>query len=520
MENIAGTVPKLRILAIDDSRANLQILRRFLEGAGHEIVTAESGEEGLALYQAENPDLVLMDIVMPGIDGFEATRRIRAMGSEGWVPVIFLSALDRDENLVAGLEAGGDDYLSKPINFVLLEAKIRSMQRMLALQNRVADSLHRLQTISDNVLEAIVTIDTEARITSCNRLVEDLFGWRPEELVGQNVKVLCPEPYRSEHDDYVRSYVNGGPPKIIGSDREVVACRRDGSQFVAEISVSEVRLENRRMFIGVLRDISERKRSEKLLRENAEKLQRYFEVTEAENTLASELMERQMMRKELDDPLVTYWISPALEFSGDALACARAPDGRLYAMLADATGHGLTAAISTLPVLTLFYRLVRDGADLQHLVVEINQLLHESMPPGRFVAAALACIAPAKLSGEVWIAGMPPAYLLDGEGSVRREFHSTGLPLGIVASSEIDSSPTGFTWEAGSECQLLFCSDGLLEAESSSGEHFGRERLLATLRETTPERRREGIQETLLEHLGTESPRDDVSLLLLDCPAS
>jgi PAS domain S-box-containing protein len=520
MDTAAEALPRLRILAVDDSCANLQILRRFLEGAGHEIVTAESGEEGVAQYLAWHPDLVLMDIVMPGIDGLEAARQIRALASEGWVPIIFLSALDRDENLVAGLEAGGDDYLSKPINFVLLKAKIRSMQRMLALQNRMTDSLHRLQTISDNVLEAIITIDIEATITSCNRLVEDLFGWRPEELVGQNVKVLCPEPYRSEHDDYVRSYVSGGPPKIIGSDREVVACRRDGSQFTAEISVSEVRLENQRMFIGVLRDISERKRSERLLRENAEKLQHYFDTTEAENTLASELMERQMMRRELEDPQVTYWISPALEFSGDALACARSPDGRLYAMLADATGHGLTAAISTLPVLTLFYRLVRGGANLQSLVTEINQLLHESMPPGRFVAAALASIAPAERKGELWIAGMPSAYLLDRSGKVQREFRSTGLPLGIVASKEIDTAPISFSWEAGSEYQLLFCSDGLLEAESSSGEHFGQERLLATLRQAAPEMRREEIQEALLNYLGTKLPQDDISLLLLTCSAS
>ena len=72
--------------------------------------------------------------MMPVMDGFEAARQIKAMTAERWTPVIFLSALNRDENLVEGLEAGADDYLTKPINFVVLEAKLRSMQRSLALQ--------------------------------------------------------------------------------------------------------------------------------------------------------------------------------------------------------------------------------------------------------------------------------------------------------------------------------------------------------------------------------------------------
>ncbi|HEX5801679.1 MAG TPA: SpoIIE family protein phosphatase [Azospira sp.] len=510
-------LPKLRILAVDDSRANLQVLRKFLESSGHQVIPAESGEEAVALYGAQPPDLILMDIVMARMDGLEATRRIRALPSPVWVPIIFLSALNRDENLIGGLEAGGDDYLSKPINFVLLEAKIRSMQRTLVLQQRVADSLHRLRTISDNVLEAIITIDTEATITSCNKLVEELFGWSVEELVGQNVRVLCPEPYRSAHDGYVRDYVSGGPPKIIGSGREVLAQHRDGTIFAAELAVSEVRLEGRRMFIGVIRDISERKRAETLLRDNAEKLQRYYETTEAENRLASELIERQMMREELNDPLVSYWVSPALNFSGDVLAAARSPEGKLYAMIADATGHGLTAAISTLPVLTLFYRLARNGAELRTLVEEINQFLHESMPVGRFVAATLIAIDPAGCEGEIWVAGMPAAYLLDAEGNSLREFGSGELPLGIVDNGAIDFRPLRFNWPRDGNCQLVLCSDGLIEAESADGVAFGRERLLSTLRGKSARDRRDALQDALLTHLDTTPPQDDVSLLLVSC---
>ena len=114
---------KMKVLAVDDNRTNLHILQVFLKKLGHQVILAENGEEAVRMFQSEAPDLVLLDIMMPVMDGFEAARRIKAMTQERWTPVIFLSALNRDENLVEGLEAGGDDYLTKPINFVVLEAK-------------------------------------------------------------------------------------------------------------------------------------------------------------------------------------------------------------------------------------------------------------------------------------------------------------------------------------------------------------------------------------------------------------
>jgi two-component system, HptB-dependent secretion and biofilm response regulator len=511
-------LPKLRILTVDDNRTNLQILQVFLKKLGHEAIPAEDGKQAVEKYLEHRPDLILMDIMMPVMDGFEATRAIRAMPSDRWVPIIFLSALDRDENLVGGLEAGGDDYLSKPLNFVVLEAKMRSMQRTLLMQHQVADSLRRLKTISDNVLEAIITIDTSATIISCNHAVETLFGWNPDELLGQNVKVLCPEPYRSEHDTYVQEYVSGGPPRIMGSPRELNAQRRDGSTFPAELTVSEVRLERKRVFIGVIRDISERKRTESLLRENAERLQAYHDTTESENLLARALIERQMMRDELDDPLVNYWLTPAQNFSGDVLGACRSRNGHLYALLADATGHGLTAAISTLPVLTLFYRMAEEDAPLATIVSDINQQLRESMPVGRFVGVTLARIDTLARTGEIWIGGMPDVLLVDEGGSLLERFSSQELPLGIVDSEAINPSPRQFAWQQ--PCQLVLCSDGLLEAENVQGHPFGEARLMEAIRGAQRGGRRDAIQQALNEHLGSAPAQDDLSLLLLNCPAT
>ena len=99
---------KIKVLAVDDNRTNLHILQVFLKKLGHDVVLAENGEEAVRKFESESPDLVLLDIMMPVMDGFEAARRIKAMTRDRWTPVIFLSALNRDENLVEGLDAGAD----------------------------------------------------------------------------------------------------------------------------------------------------------------------------------------------------------------------------------------------------------------------------------------------------------------------------------------------------------------------------------------------------------------------------
>ena len=338
---------KMKVLAVDDNRTNLHILQVFLKKLGHQVILAENGEEAVRMFQSEAPDLVLLDIMMPVMDGFEAARRIKAMTQERWAPVIFLSALNRDENLVEGLEAGGDDYLTKPINFVVLEAKLRSMQHSLALQQTSIDALRRVKAISDNVIDALITIDTHGTIATVNRSAERIFGWEAREMIGQNVKMLMPEPYHSEHDCYLENYLAGQAPKVIGQSREAIGKHKDGKQFPINLGVTELTIDGNRMFIGVVRDISEQKFAE-------QKLQNYYDQTQNEQQLALRLMDLQLRRPGLNDPRLRYKVIAADNFSGDVVAACRSPEGRFYALLADATGHGLAAAISVLPVLAIF----------------------------------------------------------------------------------------------------------------------------------------------------------------------
>ncbi|WP_306605547.1 SpoIIE family protein phosphatase [Azonexus sp.] len=506
---------KIRVLAVDDNRTNLHILQVFLKKLGHDVILAENGEIAVQRFEQERPDLILLDIMMPVMDGFEAARRIKA-GSQGkWVPIIFLSALNRDENLVEGLEAGADDYLTKPINFVVLEAKLRSMQRSLALQQSATIAFERLQAISDNVLDAIVTSDSNGSILTVNHATSRIFGRTAEEMTGQHISILLPGASKDKVSGRFLEQL-AKHTSAQGMEREAFAQHGNGRKFPVEIGVSEVKIDAEKLFVSVIRDISERKAAELKLQENAKQLQIYFDHNQTEQQLALRLMEKQLHRPGLDDPRIRYRVMATENFSGDIVAASRSPEGRFYALLADATGHGLPAAISVLPVLALFYRMTRLNRSITELVIEMNQQLRESIPVGRFVAATIVCLDELSLIGEIWVGGTPEALIIDRWGHPARHFRSDNLALGILDSRDIECRPETFEWAK--ESQLLMYSDGLLEAENAQGKQFGPEGVLAAIANTSPENRFPALEKALATHLGSNSAADDVSLMIIDCP--
>ena len=127
------------------------------------------------------------------------------------------------------------------------------------------DSGERLRAILETAVEGIITIDAHGIIESINPAAEKTFGFKASEVIGRNVSMLMPLPYRAEHDTYMANYARTGHAKIIGIGREVVGQRKDGSVFPMDLAVSEVRLADRRLFTGFVRDISERKKAEETL---------------------------------------------------------------------------------------------------------------------------------------------------------------------------------------------------------------------------------------------------------------
>ena len=120
----------LTVLIAEDGATDRLLLATIVRKQGHRVITAENGELAVALFAEERPQLVLLDAVMPVMDGFEAARRIKRLAGEALVPIIFLTSLTEDEALVRCLEAGGDDFLAKPYSPAVLAAKIKAMDRL------------------------------------------------------------------------------------------------------------------------------------------------------------------------------------------------------------------------------------------------------------------------------------------------------------------------------------------------------------------------------------------------------
>lgn len=137
-------IPPLRILVVDDEPANRLLIERLLARGGHVCVGAETGEDALDIFGREPFDVVLMDVMLPGINGFETAIRLRQMRTE-WFPILFLSALSEPIDVVAALDAGGDDYITKPVDIDILPARIAALYRIAQQQKLAQDQASQLR---------------------------------------------------------------------------------------------------------------------------------------------------------------------------------------------------------------------------------------------------------------------------------------------------------------------------------------------------------------------------------------
>jgi diguanylate cyclase (GGDEF)-like protein len=142
-----------KVLIVDDSDTIRAVLANSVRSMKLEPVLADCGEKAVELFAAERPSLVLLDVNMPGIDGYETARRIRALLPDEWVPIIFLSASEADQDLERAIECGGDDYLVKPVSPVVLTAKMRALQRLDQMRRKLVEVSNDLSAANQRLEE-------------------------------------------------------------------------------------------------------------------------------------------------------------------------------------------------------------------------------------------------------------------------------------------------------------------------------------------------------------------------------
>ena len=174
------------------------------------------------------------------------------------------------------VDAGG-----KVVGVATIASDITERRRTAEeMQQRVRESAEaeeRMRSVVNHVADGIITIDERGTVTTFNPAAERIFGYAAQEVIGQNIKMVMPEPYHSQHDGYLGNYLRTGQAKIIGIGREVVGRRKDGFTFPLDLAVNMFHLGQGRYFTGIVRDITERKRAEEALRESEERFRGTFE---------------------------------------------------------------------------------------------------------------------------------------------------------------------------------------------------------------------------------------------------
>jgi adenylate cyclase len=162
------------ILAVDDEPANLALLSKLLTRQGYDVVEAPDGLSALRAIAEHQPDLVCLDVMMPKLDGIEVCQRLRRQPEHAGLPILLLTALDRAEDKARGLEAGANDFLSKPFDEIELSARVRSLLRTKALQDRLADLLGRY--VSESVAAEALRDPFAVSLGGDRRHVSTLFA--------------------------------------------------------------------------------------------------------------------------------------------------------------------------------------------------------------------------------------------------------------------------------------------------------------------------------------------------------
>jgi diguanylate cyclase (GGDEF)-like protein/PAS domain S-box-containing protein len=264
------------ILVVDDDAAKRLAIRAMLAPLGHAVVEADSGRSSLRAVLRQPFAVILMDVRMPTLDGYETAKLMRGRSQSGRTPIIFITAFGGDDSETAAAYASGAvDFIFTPVNADVLRAKVsafvdlflqaqqlqRSLESITGLNAALRDSEVRARAVLQHVADGIVTAGEDGLIESFNESAQRLFGYSEEEAVGQQLQqIVAPSHRDGFFYPALAMWSLPATRQTPGEERtETVGCRKDGSCFPMEMDLSQMQLGDRTFTIGCIRDISGRK---------------------------------------------------------------------------------------------------------------------------------------------------------------------------------------------------------------------------------------------------------------------
>jgi two-component system, LuxR family, sensor kinase FixL len=246
----------------------ITILKDALKRRQHQVLTAEPLDKNIASLDQEPYSLIILSDFSE--EGLQFCRNIRAKEQGKRYTIVAVIAKEQMEHLHRLLDADVDQYIVESlydelrldVRLAFAEKMARNKEGQFLIEQKLRESEARARSILRTTVDAIITIDDRGSIRTFNRAAEKLFQFTASEVVGKNVNVLMPQPYRREHDDYINNYHRTGKRKIIGIGRDVTGKRKDGSTFPMYLAVSEVNVNGQRLYTGIVRDITEQRRLE------------------------------------------------------------------------------------------------------------------------------------------------------------------------------------------------------------------------------------------------------------------
>lgn len=257
------------VLIVDDTPANIGVLRNMLQDAGYQIYAATSGPAALKIARNTRPDLILLDIMMPEMDGLETARRLKEMPETCEIPIIFVTARTDAQDIVTGFQAGAVDYIGKPIQHEEVCARVRTHIALRRQTTALREQAERFRAVVTSMAEGLLIVEPGGRIQFANAAAGGLLRYAGDALIGLSLQDILSEPSRQEYraclspgaGNGAENGAASGAPALPHGPREVTLNRRDGSTLALDLTLTPIFLAQP-LYIALLHDISRHKEAE------------------------------------------------------------------------------------------------------------------------------------------------------------------------------------------------------------------------------------------------------------------